>query len=105
MSRARPCTLLEWAAGLVCGSLHEGFGSTPPEAVARGCPVVAAPRGAIPELCGDAAVYALPDRRDGRSGRVTEPPVVQEVKRLPNGLVVLHDEHVIRAHRDEVCHP
>jgi glycosyltransferase involved in cell wall biosynthesis len=38
----------------------EGFGLPPLEAMALGCPVVAAPFGALPEVCGEAALYADP---------------------------------------------
>lgn len=41
-------------------SLTEGFGLPPLEAMVVGCPAVVAPCGAIPEVCGDAAVYASP---------------------------------------------
>lgn len=41
-------------------SLTEGFGLPPLEAMALGCPVVAAPYGALPEVCGNAALYADP---------------------------------------------
>lgn len=39
-------------------SLTEGFGLPPMEAMAIGCAVVAAPCGSLPEVCGDAALYA-----------------------------------------------
>lgn len=41
-------------------SLTEGFGLPPIEAMAVGCPVIAAPCGALPEVCGDQAIYAPP---------------------------------------------
>jgi glycosyltransferase involved in cell wall biosynthesis len=50
--------LYEAAVCLVFPSRTEGFGLPPVEAMACGCPVVAAPAGAIPEVCGDAALYA-----------------------------------------------
>jgi len=48
------------AGALAFPSLTEGFGLPPLEAMALGCPVVAAPLGALPEVCGDAALYADP---------------------------------------------
>ena len=50
--------LLSNAGALAFPSLTEGFGLPPLEAMALGCPVVAAPLGALPEVCGDAALYA-----------------------------------------------
>ena len=41
-------------------SLYEGFGIPPLEAMACGCPVAASNAGAIPEVCGDAAVLFDP---------------------------------------------
>jgi hypothetical protein len=41
-------------------SLYEGFGIPPLEAMACGCPVAASNAGAIPEVCGDAAVLFAP---------------------------------------------
>jgi glycosyltransferase involved in cell wall biosynthesis len=48
------------AGALAFPSLTEGFGLPPLEAMALGCPVVAAPFGALPEVCGKAALYADP---------------------------------------------
>ena len=50
--------LLENALALLCPSRTEGFGLPPVEAMLCGCPVVAAPAGAIPEICRDAVSYA-----------------------------------------------
>lgn len=45
---------------LVCPSLYEGFGLPVAEAMACGTPVVAARAGALPEVAGDAALWADP---------------------------------------------
>jgi glycosyltransferase involved in cell wall biosynthesis len=57
----------ETLAGLMAGadlliqpSFHEGFGLPPLEAMAAGTPVLAARAGALPEVCGDAALYFDP---------------------------------------------
>ena len=52
------------AAVLALPSLYEGFGLPCVEAMACGTPVVASDRGALPETCGDAALYVAPDDPD-----------------------------------------
>ena len=42
-------------------SFVEGFGLPPLEAMVRGCPVVVSDRASMPEICGEAALYASPD--------------------------------------------
>jgi glycosyltransferase involved in cell wall biosynthesis len=42
-------------------SLTEGFGLPALEAMALGCPVIASNAASLPELCGDAALYANPE--------------------------------------------
>lgn len=53
--------LYEGAHALLFPSLTEGFGLPPVEAMACACPVVVAPCGAVPEVCGPAALHAAPD--------------------------------------------
>jgi glycosyltransferase involved in cell wall biosynthesis len=52
--------LYQHALALVFPSLYEGFGLPPLEAMACGCPVAASSAAAIPEVCGDAALYFDP---------------------------------------------
>ena len=61
VSDAAMRSLIEHAACLAFPSTTEGFGLPPLEAMALGCPVVIAPRGALPEVCGAAAFTAEPD--------------------------------------------
>jgi glycosyltransferase involved in cell wall biosynthesis len=61
VSRNELVSLYRRAACLVFPSLYEGFGLPLLEAMACGCPVAAANRGAIPETCGDAAVLFDPE--------------------------------------------
>jgi glycosyltransferase involved in cell wall biosynthesis len=60
------------AAALVYPSFREGFGLPVLEAMACGCPVVASDRPAMPEVAGDAALYASPDAPDEIAARVLE---------------------------------
>lgn len=52
--------LYEHATGFVHPSLYEGFGITPLEAMALGCPVIVSHAASLPEVCGDAALYFDP---------------------------------------------
>jgi glycosyltransferase involved in cell wall biosynthesis len=53
-------SLYENAALLAYPSFYEGFGLPPLEAMTCGCPVLVARSSALPEVCGDAAVYCDP---------------------------------------------
>ncbi|HYP85728.1 glycosyltransferase [Variovorax sp.] len=50
--------LLGQASALAFPSTTEGFGLPPLEAMLLGCPTIAAPCGALPEVCGDAVLWA-----------------------------------------------
>jgi glycosyltransferase involved in cell wall biosynthesis len=58
-------TLIQGARALVFPSLYEGFGLPALEALVLGTPVIASQTSALPEVCGDAAVYI--DPYDGAS--------------------------------------
>jgi glycosyltransferase involved in cell wall biosynthesis len=60
------------AACLVFPSLYEGFGLPPLEAMASGCPVAAADVGAIPEVCGKAAVLFDPTDAESIAAGILE---------------------------------
>lgn len=45
-------------------SRAEGFGLPPLEAMALGCPVVSSSATSLPEVCGNAALYAAPDNAE-----------------------------------------
>lgn len=57
--------LMQDACAFACPSTTEGFGLPPLEAMLVGCPAIVAPCGALPEVCGDAALYAGPDNAGG----------------------------------------
>ncbi len=53
-------SLLEGALCYLCPSTTEGFGLPALEAMTLGCPAIVSPCGALPEVCGDAVLYADP---------------------------------------------
>ena len=58
------------ATALVLPSLYEGFGLPALEAMSCGCPVLASQAGALPEVCGDAALFFDPRDPDALSARL-----------------------------------
>ena len=58
VSREQLRVLYQHAVALVFPSLYEGFGLPPLEAMAAGTPVIAMPISAVPEVAGDAVLYA-----------------------------------------------
>src|SRR5579859_4232843 len=50
---------------------NEPFGLTALEALACGAPLIVAPRGGLPEVAGDAAVYANPDKPEEIAAAIT----------------------------------
>lgn len=58
---AELAVLLDGALCLAFPSRAEGFGLPPLEAMSLGCPVVVSGTTSLPEVCGDAALYASPD--------------------------------------------
>ena len=78
------------ASAFVLPSLYEGFGLPCLEAMACGTPVVAADAAALPETCGDAALYA--DPRDPRA-------IADAVERAlePSTAARLRDAGLVRA--------
>jgi glycosyltransferase involved in cell wall biosynthesis len=72
VSPSELASLYRRAACLVYPSLYEGFGMPPLEAMASGCPVAAANAGAIPEVCGNAAVLFDPTDVDAIAAGILE---------------------------------
>ncbi|MBI2099512.1 glycosyltransferase family 4 protein [Candidatus Uhrbacteria bacterium] len=65
-------TLYKNAEAYVFPSLEEGFGLPGLEAVARGIPVIASERGALPEIYGNAALYFNPDKVGELAGAIAK---------------------------------
>ncbi len=69
--------LMNAATALVHPALYEGFGIPPVEAMACGCPVISSNAAALPEVLGDAALYANPGEPEdfvAQMQRIVEDP-------------------------------
>ena len=64
--------LVAGAQALVFPSMYEGFGLPALEAMAAGCPVIAADNSALPEVCGAAARYFDPHSVEGLAAAMLE---------------------------------
>jgi glycosyltransferase involved in cell wall biosynthesis len=73
--------LYENALCLVFPSRYEGFGIPPLEAMWCGCPVLAARSGAVPEVCGDAALWFESDGAAAALTRLLDDPGLAETLR------------------------
>ncbi|ODT08702.1 MAG: hypothetical protein ABS58_01615 [Mesorhizobium sp. SCN 65-20] len=74
-------------------SFAEGFGLPPLEAMALGCPVVVSDRASLPEICGDAALYAAPDDADAWLSRFVK---LRKSPRLRDDLVARGKDRTLR---------
>ncbi|AGA11027.1 glycosyltransferase family 1 protein [Sinorhizobium meliloti] len=73
--------LLQDCLCLAFPSFIEGFGLPPLEAMAIGCPIVVSNRASLPEICGEAALYASPNDAEAwfdRFMRVRNMPDVRD---------------------------
>jgi glycosyltransferase involved in cell wall biosynthesis len=73
--------LYENAACLLFPSRYEGFGLPPVEAMVCGCPVVASSSGAVPEICGDGALYFAGDGKPTMVARLFDEEGLADVLR------------------------
>jgi glycosyltransferase involved in cell wall biosynthesis len=78
---ARLPVLYESASALLFPSLEEGFGFPVLEAMAHGLPVVTSNTSSLPEVGGDAALYAAPQDVDGIARQCTRAVEDQALRR------------------------
>ena len=70
VSDAELRALYQNAAAFIFPSRYEGFGLPAIEAMASGCPIIVSDAGALPETCGEAALYVSPDDPDALVGAI-----------------------------------
>lgn len=63
--------LMKRARVFVFPSRYEGFGLPPLEAMRLGVPTVVSREGALPEICGDGALYVDPDDAEGLAAQLS----------------------------------
>ena len=71
VSDAELKALMQYAGAMAFPSKTEGCGLPPLEAMSVGCPAVVAPEASLPELCGQAAIYAGADSPDDWAAALT----------------------------------
>lgn len=71
VSDAELRALYEKAGLFLFPSRYEGFGVPPLEAMALGCPVISSDASAMPEILGDAALYARCDSEEDMAAQIT----------------------------------
>lgn len=76
LTRERLVQVIRGARCALFPSLYEGFGLPALEAMQFGCPVLASKLGSLPEICGDAALYA--DAYDVRALQSAIEHIVQD---------------------------
>jgi glycosyltransferase involved in cell wall biosynthesis len=89
--------LFRHAAWFIFPSLYEGFGLPPLEAMANGCPVLAARAASIPEIYGDAVLYfdphdpaSLAERLREVTTRADAPALREEMKHRAAARMAIH---------------
>lgn len=77
-------SFMNMATALIHPAIYEGFGIPPVQAMACGCPVIASRATCLPEVLGEAALYAAPDEPEAFSVHmqtiVEDEELVQELK-------------------------